>query len=152
MKYVLPDSFSSAKRYSVLCTVIRITHAPIIPEALACLSAISLRGRTRRSMNVRVSVRRIVIALREGVEIRDVGARVIIATVAVDAPVIVGELAFRTGYVIASGGRDAPFQPCRTRTIYGFCTRFRYQVPRFITTIEPRAVRVDGINRDYSRV
>jgi len=39
-----------------LYPVIRITHAPIIPEALACLSAISLRSR-RRSMNVRVNAR-----------------------------------------------------------------------------------------------
>lgn len=102
------------------------------------------RRDARRSMNMRVNTRRIVIALREGVGIRDVGACVsivsVVVVVVVDDPVIVGELAFRSVIVSsqASARRDArqsevPLQPYRTQTIYGFSTRFKYQVPRFIT-------------------
>jgi len=42
---------------------------------------------------------------------------------------------------------EALHQPCRAQTIYGFSSRFRYQIPWFVTRIKPPSVRVRNAER-----
>lgn len=71
------------------------------------VSDLASRQETRRSMNVRVNARRIVIVLREGVGIHSCVC--VCVFIAVDDPVIVGELAFRSGYVIVRDATQSAF-------------------------------------------